>query len=141
VKPGLRPAAIDCAVMPLEGLWWSDDMAAFAGNDRQAWHWTLLIMQPSYVTDAVLATAVAEVRRTKDLPALEQLRVDALAEGRCAQILHVGPFTQEGPTIERLHAYIQARGSLAGRHHEIYLSDIRRADPKNWKTIIRQPLR
>lgn len=138
VKRG--PKAIDYAVMPLEGLWWSDDFAAFATNERHKWNWTMMIMQPPLATPEVVQHAIEDVRRKKSLPTVEMLRLDSFAEGNCAQILHIGPFTEEGPTIQRVHAFIGARGKLAGKHHEIYLSDIRRADPSRWKTIIRQPM-
>ncbi|WP_039913896.1 GyrI-like domain-containing protein [Cellvibrio mixtus] len=133
------PQAIDYTVMPLEGLWWADDMSVFAGNDKSQWKWTMMIMQPLFVTQSIIHSAIAEVTKKKKLPALSQLRFESFAEGRCAQILHIGPFTEEGPTIEHLHQYIQANGNLAGKHHEIYLSDIRKAAPEKWKTIIRQP--
>jgi len=138
VKKG--PTGIDYAVMPLEGLWWADDMSSFAGNDRAKWRWTMMIHQPSYADDAVLANAIAEVKRKKGLAAVDALRLERFAEGPCAQTLHVGPFAEEGPTIQRVHGFIEARASLAGKHHEIYLSDIRRADASRWKTIIRQPM-
>lgn len=78
--------------------------------------------------------------RKKDLRALPQVEFASFKEGKAAQILHIGPFTEEGPTIERLHQLIEAQGlKLTGKHHEIYLSDIRRAAPAKWKTIIRQP--
>lgn len=134
------PQAVDYAVMPLEGLWWAEDLSAFATNDRRGWQWTMMVMQPPVVTAELLAQAVRAVQRKKDLPGLQKLRVSAFAEGRCAQVLHVGPFTEEGPTIERLHRFITAKAALRGKHHEIYLSDIRRAAPANWKTIIRQPM-
>lgn len=131
---------IDYAVMPLEGLWWSDDMSSFITNDRTKWKWTMMIMQPPFVEEAVVHTAIEEVKRKKALPALDALRLENFSEGLCAQILHVGPFTEEGPTIQRVHDFIVARSALSGKHHEIYLSDIRRADPSKWKTIIRQPM-
>lgn len=134
------PAQIDYAVMPLEGLWWADDLSAFVADDRANWKWTMMIMQPHFVATEVIDAAIAAVRSRKPLPGLDRLRLEEFAEGRCAQVLHVGPFTEEGPTIERLHAFINARSGLAGKHHEIYLSDIRRADPAKWKTIIRQPM-
>ena len=138
VKQGAQ--ALDYAVMPLEGLWWADDMSAFSANDRSKWKWTMMIMQPPFVTDEGLATAISEVRKKKSLPAIDSVRISAFTEGLCAQVLHVGPFTEEGPTIVRLHAFIDARTGKAGKHHEIYLSDIRRAEPSKWKTIIRQPM-
>ena len=134
------PRAIDYAVMPLEGLWWADDMTDFA-NNRARWQWTMMIMQPDLVPAEVIDTAIADVRKKKGLPGIDKLRLEAFDEGRCAQILHIGPFSEEKPTIDRLHEYIESRATLAGKHHEIYLSDIRRADPKKWKTIIRQPMR
>ena len=132
--------ALDYAVMPLEGLWWADDMSAFAANDKSKWKWTMMIMQPSFVGNEVIDVAIAEVYGKKKLPGLSKLRFESFTEGRCAQILHIGPFSEEGPTIERVHDFIDSRASRTGKHHEIYLSDIRRADPKKWKTIIRQPM-
>ncbi|KRD75678.1 GyrI-like domain-containing protein [Lysobacter sp. Root983] len=133
--------AIDYAVMPLEGLWWSDDLASFAADDRSQWQWTMMILQPDFVADAVIDAAIAQVRRKKALPAVSQLRLASFDEGRCAQTLHIGPFSEEGPTIQRVHDHIAARSTLTGKHHEIYLSDIRRGDPAKWKTIIRQPMK
>jgi hypothetical protein len=135
-----KAGEIDYAVMPLEGLWWADDMSAFVANDRSKWQWTMMIMQPEFVSNDVVESARREVERKKALPALAKLRLETFAEGPCAQVLHVGPFTEEGPTIERLHEFIDARTGRRGKHHEIYLNDIRRADPKKWKTIIRQPM-
>jgi hypothetical protein len=139
VKKGARK--IDYAVMPLEGLWWSDDMSAFTANDRSKWKWTMMILQPHFVEQAVIQSAMAEVKRKKALRAVDALRLESFTEGRCAQILHVGPFTEEGPTIQKVHDFIEARSALSGKHHEVYLSDIRRADPAKWKTIIRQPMK
>ena len=138
VKKG--PQALDYAVMPLEGLWWADDMSTFVAGDKSRWKWTMMIMQPHFVgTEAVLA-AISEVEKKKSLPAVGKLRLENFTEGRCAQMLHVGPFSDEGPTIQKVHDFIHSRSGLAGRHHEIYLSDIRRAAPARWKTIIRQPM-
>lgn len=132
--------AVDYVVMPLEALWWADDMSAFTGGDKSAWKWTAMIMQPDFVAAASIESAMAEVRKKKAMPALGKLRLQHFTEGKCAQILHVGPFSEEGPTIQRVHEFVEARSSLAGKHHEIYLSDIRRGDPANWKTVIRQPM-
>ncbi len=134
------PQALDYAVMPLEGLWWAHDLSAFSANDRSQWMWTMMVLQPSFVSEASLAEAIASVQKKKLLPAVDALRLETFSEGTCAQTLHFGPFTEEGPTIERLHAFIDAQSARRGKHHEIYLSDIRRADPKRWRTIIRQPM-
>jgi hypothetical protein len=139
VKKG--PLKIDYAVMPLESLWWADDMAVFSTGDKAKWKWTAMIMQPDFVAKEIIATAIEEVRRKKNLPGIDRLRLEDFAEGRCAQVLHVGPFSEEGPTIARVHEFIDARSSRVRKHHEIYLSDIRRAAPARWKTIVRQPMK
>ncbi len=133
--------AIDYGVMPLEGLWWADDMSSFSVDDKSNWKWTMMIMQPDFITRGMVDKAVEEVRRKKKLPALGEIRFASLSEETCAQIMHIGPFSAEGPTIERLHKFIaNAGGKLRGKHHEIYLSDIRKAAPEKWKTVIRQPM-
>lgn len=136
-----KTLAIDYGVLPLEGLWWADDMAKFSVADKSGWKWTMMIMQPEFVSTALVRDTIAEVKKKKDLPALGKLRFKPFAEGKAAQILHVGPFAAEGPTVARVHAFIDAVGKRSGKHHEIYLSDIRKADPAKWKTVIRQPLR
>jgi hypothetical protein len=135
-----KAGGTDYAVMPLEGLWWADDLSAFVANDRTQWKWTMMILQPDFVDEAVIQAAIGQVRRKTALPALDALRLERFAEGPCAQIMHVGPFSEEGPTIQRVHDFIGAQSGLTGKHHEIYLSDVRRADPARWKTIIRQPM-
>lgn len=136
-KSGL---GIDYGVMPLEGLWWADDWSVFTANDRGAWKWTMMILQPDFVPEEMIHRAIGDVAEKKKLPAVGKLRLEEFHEGRCAQILHIGPFTEEGPTIQRVHDFIDARSARRGKHHEIYLSDIRRAAPEKWKTIIRQPM-
>jgi len=138
VKKGAK--AIDYAVMPLEELWWADDMSTFITNDKSKWKRTMMIMQPDVVKPDIIHTAIAGVKNKKDLPALSNLRLENFKEGLCAQTLHIGPFSEEGPTIQRVHEFIQSKANLSGKDHEIYLSDIRRADPAKWKTIIRQPM-
>ena len=139
VKKG--PLAIDYGVMPLEGLWWAEDMSKFSSEDKSNWLWTAMIAQPEFITQAMVDAAIAEVKRKKDPIALSKLRFEKFDEGQCAQLMHIGPFSEEGPNIARVHAFIAASGSqLRGKHHEIYLSDIRKAAPAKWKTIIRQPM-
>lgn len=139
VKKG--DAGVDYGVMPLEGLWWSDDMVTFSVENKADWKWTLMIMQPEMITPGLFETALQKTQQKKSLTALSMLRLHTFAEGKAAQILHVGPFSKEGPTIERIHSYIQQNGySAAGKHHEIYLSDITKTAPDKLKTILRQPI-
>ena len=139
IKKG--PLAIDYGVLPLEGIWWADDMASFTAGDKASWMWTLMIMQPEYVTPELFEQALEQVGKKKELPALDQLRFESFHEGLSAQVLHVGSFSEEGPTIERLHRFIRDNGySRSGKHREIYLNDLRRTAPEKLKTIIRQPI-
>lgn len=132
---------IDYGVMPLEALWWSDDMNAFASGNKDAWKWTVMIMQPEMITAVMVDGAIREVQRKKKPAALHLARFEAFTEGKAAQTMHIGPFSDEGPTIEKVHAFIAGSGGTrTGKHHEIYLSDIRKAAPDKWKTIIRQPM-
>lgn len=137
-----RAGVIDYGVMPLEGLWWVPDMATFSTEDKSEWDWTMMIMQPDEVTEAVLAEAKANAAAKRSLHAIDRLRLERFAEGLAAQVLHVGPYSAEGPTITALHEFISEQGrELAGKHHEIYLGDPARSAPDTLKTIIRQPMR
>lgn len=143
LKFTLKRAAepFDYTVMPLEGLWWAPDMASFAAGDRSKWEWTAMIAQPDAVTAELVERAVEQASAKKPLPAAARLRLERFDEGRSAQVMHVGPYSAEGPTIERLHAFIAEHGlALRGKHHEIYLGDPRRTAPERLKTIIRQPV-
>ena len=132
---------IDYGVLPLEGLWWSDDMSSFSVKNKDGWKWTLMIMQPELVTKQMVQEAIENVKAKKNPTSLPLVRFEAFEEGKVAQIMHIGPFSEEGPTVEKVHSFIEKGGSQrVGKHHEIYLSDIRRAAPEKWKTIIRQPM-
>ena len=139
VKKG--PLAVDYRVMPLEGLWWADDMASFATLDKSNWQWTAMVVQPDLVPPDLVAQALAQHQQKAGAAEAVVPRFVAWEEGLCAQTLHVGPFSDMGPTIARLHRFIaEADCQPAGKHHEIYLSDIRRAAPARWKTVLRQPM-
>ena len=132
---------IDYGVLPLEAIWWSDDMSAFSTGNKEAWKWTLMIMQPDFITQKMVKEAMEEVKVKKKPASLPLIRFETFKEGKAAQIMHIGPFSEEGPTIEKVHLFIEENGShRVGKHHEIYLSDIRRAAPEKWKTIVRQPM-
>ncbi|MCY1142412.1 GyrI-like domain-containing protein [Actinoplanes sp. Pm04-4] len=133
----------DYVVMPLEGLWWADDMKAFtSARDKSQWDWTLLIMTPDWIDDAMFAEAVDQVAAKSAPERLAEVRLESLAEGRCVQTLHVGSYDDETETLARLHdEFIPANGlTMTGRHHEIYLSDPRKVAPEKRRTILRQPV-
>jgi hypothetical protein len=127
-------------VSPLEGLWWAEDMSTFLTGEKSKWDWTMMIRQPDVVTGDLVARLADEVAANKSMPVAKELRLIPFEEGAAAQVLHVGPYDTEGPTIARLHDFIQEHGfTLDGRHHEIYLGDPRRSAPERLRTIIRQP--
>lgn len=141
LKFAFKKQGSDYPVMPLEGLWWVDDLSQFAYDDKSNWRWTMMIAQPNIVTQSAFEEARAQVSRKKDLPSLSKVRLETYHEGLSAQIMHVGPYSTEPPTIEKLHHYIEENGwQIAAKHHEIYLSDARRTAPDKLKTIIRYPV-
>lgn len=139
-KKSSEPA--DYVVMPLEGLWWADNMAEFSLENKDAWKWTSMIMQPSFVTGAMIDPVLEQVKKKKDLAVLSGIRFEKYDEGLSAQMMHIGPYAAETPTIHKLHQFIEDNGySLRGKHHEVYLSDSRKTALEKLKTIIRQPIK
>ena len=142
LKFALKPQGVEYSVAPLEGLWWMEDMREFSMLTKDRWDWRMMIMQPQPVTAELVARMTAEVQRKKNLPALEGLRFEAYEEGLAMQVMYLGAYADEGPTIARMHAFIAEQGyALRGKHHEIYLGDPRRAAPEKLKTVIRQPIK
>lgn len=139
---------IDTVVMPLEGLWHAPDMESFTSRrDKSDWLWTLMILVGDHVTASMFAEAVDAVARKatkkrEPVVALDSVRLETLDEGMCVQTLHLGPFDDEGPVLDELHHRFIPDNDLRmrGRHHEIYLSDLRRTDPARLRTILRQPV-
>lgn len=139
-----RELGKDYVVPPLEGLWWAEDMRSFSSQrDKSEWEWTAIVMQPDWTTQEMLEGAKEQVAKSKDLAALPRVRLESYREGLSAQILHVGSYEDEAPTLRRLHEeFLPANGYRpAGKHHEIYLSDLRRTAPEKLKTVLRQPVR
>ncbi|MEV4279093.1 GyrI-like domain-containing protein [Actinoplanes xinjiangensis] len=128
LKFAARRQGRDHVVMPLEGLWWADDMDSFTtARDKSRWHWTLMIMVPDGIDEDLVGDGV---------------RLGTLSEGRCVQTMHVGSFDDEAAVLSRMHdEFIPAQGlRMTGLHHEIYLSDARRTAPEKRRTILRQPV-
>ena len=135
----------DYVIPPLEGLWWADNMKDFTESNRDKWKWTMMIMQPDWITQVMIDEAIEIVKEKKPelKDSISKLRLEKYTEGKAAQIMHIGPFSEEGSTIEKLHKYIEEQGGTFDghkqKHHEIYLSDPRKAKPQSMKTVIRQP--
>ena len=138
-----RELGRDFVVAPLEALWRADDPGAFVTREKSAWSWTALIAQPDWIEDELVAGAVDAVRAKGDRPALDRLRLVELHEEACVQILHIGSYDDEAPTLARLHDEWMPQHGLTfnGDHHEIYLSDARRTAPAKLRTVLRQPVR
>lgn len=131
---------IDFTVMALEGIWWVDS-GEFDFNKKEDWKWVLMMMQPKHITDKMLQEALQRLGEKKDNPALSKVRLESFHEGLCMQTMHVGPYSEEPRTIEKMKAFAQDGGyRLRGKHHEIYLGDPRRAKPEKLKTVLRHPL-
>ena len=142
VKFAAKAEGNDYVVPPLQGLWWADDMKAFAARKKDKWRWTMMIMAPDFVGRKHFKAGVDKAAK-KLGEAPESLRLEDYDEGLAVQILHVGSYDDEAPTIKRLHQkFLPANGLVeTGPHHEIYLSDPRRVEPAKFKTILRQPVR
>jgi hypothetical protein len=138
-----RELGRDYVVPPLEGLWWADDMDSFTvARDKSQWDWTMMLLVPDWI-DQTHVTRAIEQAGAKEKPArLDDVRLENLSEGRCVQTLHVGPFDDEGPVLERMHHEVIPHHGLrlAGKHHEIYLSDARKVAPEKLRAILRQPV-
>ena len=135
----------DFVVPPLEGFWWQDEIDGVDYGNKAGFQWYAVIRLPDFVTGADFAWAVAEAGRKKrlDCSGAEFLTVD---EGLCVQILHVGPFDDEPRSVALMDEHIRQQGyendfSATRLHHEIYLSDARKAAPEKWRTVIRHPIR
>lgn len=132
----------DFKVMPLEGLWWMKGTRNFDMAKRDEWQWRLLVAQPDHVTEQDFKEARAQLKEKKDPAALGKVRFKSFKEGLSVQILYIGPYADEGPTITMLHEFAKESGyKLTGKHHEIYMGDPRRTAPEKLKTVIRQPVK
>ncbi|MEE9315102.1 MAG: GyrI-like domain-containing protein [Rhizobiaceae bacterium] len=137
-----KKLAKDFVVGPLQGLWWADDMGDFVNGNRDRWRWQMMITLPDWVGEELFEEGVAKAStKLGDRP--DSFRLEKFTEGKCVQILHIGSYADEAPTIARMHnEFIPENGlALTGHHHEIYLSDPRRVAPEKLKTILRQPVR
>ncbi len=136
-----KKKSIDYVVMPLEGLWWADDMSRFGVEDKSNWKWTAMIMQPDFVDRTIFEEAIKRASTKKELKNISKVRFEQFEEGMCVQILFIGPYSEEGEIIRSMHSFIEDVGfKLRGKHHEIYLTNPGKTEPEKLKTILRQPL-
>jgi len=133
----------DYAIPPLEGLWYSDDPSVFTKFEKDKYHWTMMIMQPEWVTKDMVDEAILAAKTKKDLPALSKLRFETYDEGKSLQLLHIGSYDDETPKLAYLHDEYMPENHVTfnGHHHEIYLGDPRKAAPEKLRTILRQPVK
>ncbi len=130
----------DFVVCKLQGLWWFDDYSG-PTPPREEWNWTMMIRQPDYVTEEMFENGKQAAYAKTPIPELLDIRLEEYHEALSAQIMHLGPYSEEEATIEILHNFVADQGfNLRGKHHEIYLKNPLRTDPKNLKTIIRHPV-
>jgi hypothetical protein len=133
---------VDFPVMALEGLWWAED-GRFDINVKDNWSYRVMILQPDLITLDIFAEALAQMRKKKgDLPGYSRLHLESFTEGKCVQVMHIGPYAEEPATVARMEAFASENGfEMAGRHHKIYLGNPLRADPAKLRTILRHSVK
>jgi hypothetical protein len=136
--------AKDYVVMPLEALWWSEDMSNFTSNrDKSKWNWTLMIMQPNWITKTIFKSVLENVKTKYETLDFSKVKFKEINESKCVQTLHIGSFDDEADILKEIHENFIPVNNLVmtKKHHEIYLSDFRRVAPEKLKTILRQPVK
>ncbi len=137
-----RDKSMEYGVAPLEGLWWADDMESFTAMNKDAWKWTMMIMQPDFITQDFINQGMEIYKTRKKITGDVPVRLETLKEGKVVQTMYFGAYADEAPTIAAMHEFIKVNGlKPTGRHHEIYLGDPKRTAPEKLKTILRQPVK
>ncbi len=142
VKNICKKQGNDFGVPKLEGLWWVDSKKTALEVPRSEWCWRLLIRMPDFATSNTINCAKETVYKKKGLELIREISFETIDEGKCIQIMHIGPYSTEHVTIKRIKDYMGENGFReSGLHHEIYLSDPRKTPPEKIKTILRQPIK
>ncbi len=137
-------------VPPLEGFWWNEGKENVDYTHKEKFEWISMIRQPEFVNEEVFNWACEELKKKKGIDT-SKLEFKEFKEGLCVQVMHIGSYDDEPKTIERIEEYIKENklrndigstleNGIIRRHHEIYLSDPRRASVDNLKTVIRIPV-
>jgi hypothetical protein len=142
LKFALKSQGYDHIVPPIEGLWWMENMEEFSLANKALWEWTMMIMQPDWISQDWLEKVRKNAKKKKDNPLIDIVRFERYSEGLSVQFLYTGAYDNEAPRIAEMHNFIRTNGyQTNGKHHEIYLGDPRRTSPERLQTIIRQPIR
>ncbi|MEM3737024.1 MAG: GyrI-like domain-containing protein [Candidatus Bathyarchaeia archaeon] len=142
VKNLCKKQGNDSGVPKLEGLWWVESDKPALEVPREEWRWKLLIRMPKFVTSEIVEKAKAEIIKKKCIELVEEIRFERIAEGKCVQIMHVGPYSTEPESLSKMRKLMEKNNLVEnGLHHEIYLSDPKRVSEEKMKTILRQPVR
>ncbi|MFZ0532844.1 MAG: GyrI-like domain-containing protein [Anaerolineales bacterium] len=142
IKFALKSSGFEHIVPPLEGLWWMENMNEFSLANKDRWKWTMMIMQPEWVTTEWVEKVRQDTRKKKNNSFLTKVRFETFTEGLAVQVLYTGAYEKEAPTIAEMHEFIKTNGyQTNGKHHEIYLGDPRKTSPERLQTILRQPIR
>ena len=142
VKKLCKQQGKDFVVPKLEGLWWVELDKPALEVPRIEWRWKLLIRLPDFVTSEIVEKAKEEVFKKKGIDLIGRINFEKITEGKCVQIMHIGPYSAEPVTIEKMKAFMKENNLIEnGLHHEIYLSDPRTVAQEKMKTILRQPVK
>ncbi|MEV4005124.1 GyrI-like domain-containing protein [Actinomadura sp. NPDC049753] len=130
--------ALGAPMVPLEGRWWVEDDRSPFEVPREEWRWHLFLRLP----DGTATIDAARAQVCSGLPAAARVQHVSYTDGRCVQVLHRGPYSDEPASLARMESLMEAEGLVPnGLHHEVYLSDVREEDPAKMRTILRQPVR
>ena len=142
VKNVCKKQGKDFGVPKLEGLWWVESNTPALEVPREEWRWKLLIRMPQFVTSEIIEKAKEEVFKKKGLELIKEIKFEKITEGKCVQILHIGPYSTEPESLSKMRKLMKEKNLIEnGLHHEIYLSDPRKTAPEKMKTILRQPVK
>ncbi len=142
IKNLSKKEGCDFAVAKLEGLWWVESNKTALEVPRKQWCWKLLIRLPDFIYSELVAKAKEEVIKNRGIELVKEIKFEKITEGKCIQILHIGPYSTEPETIGKMRKMMKENNLIEnGLHHEIYLSDPRKTPPQKMKTILRQPVR
>jgi hypothetical protein len=141
-KKGTAPKGyFEYVVPPLEGLWWISG-EEFNLTEKDRFEWKIMIMQPEFVNNEIVKSAIESSKRNKDNPSIDKIKFESYDEGLSVQIMHVGSYNEEKKTIKKMKEFIKDKNLTEnGLHHEIYLSDPRKISPDSLKTVLRQPVK